>query len=313
MLARLQQFITFCLLAASIGWLAWFYNSGPGFAVTGCLLIALSYIGFLGIEFLLLRHINKTDPAPLATRRELLNAWWGEALVAPRIFCWRQPFRAHAVADNLSTSSVIQGKRGVVFIHGFFCNRGFWTPWLNRLQGNGHAFVALSLEPVFGSIDDYTAQIEAAVAQVTLASGMPPLLVCHSMGGLAARAWLQTMKAEARVHHVVTIGTPHGGTWLARFSHGINGMQMRLASSWQAGLDKNMPVDRHALFTCWYANSDNIVFPTSTATLRGADNRLLRAVAHVQMAFEPQIMDHALSLLANTPIQAPQASKMTVA
>ena len=107
MLARLQQFITFCLLVASLGWLAWFYQSGPGFAIVGSLLIALAYIGFLGIEFLLLRHINKTDPAPLATRIELFKAWLGEALVAPRIFCWRQPFRAHAVADNLSTSSEI--------------------------------------------------------------------------------------------------------------------------------------------------------------------------------------------------------------
>ena len=27
-------------------------------------------------------------------------------------------------------------------------------------------------------------------------------------------------------------------------------------------------------FTCWYSNSDNIVFPTSVASLPGADNRL---------------------------------------
>jgi triacylglycerol esterase/lipase EstA (alpha/beta hydrolase family) len=151
---------------------------------------------------------------------------------------------------------------------------------------------------LFGSIDDYTPVIDAAVQQVTATTGLAPLLVCHSMGGLAARAWLRTMKSEARVHHVVTIGTPHAGTWLARFGHGINGQQMRLSSSWQAGLNHGMPADRHSLFTCWYSNSDNIVFPASTATLAGADNRLIRAKAHVQMAFAPQLVDATLTMLA---------------
>lgn len=297
MLARLQQFITLSLLAFAFGWLAWFYNRAPLLAVAGFLFILLGYVGFLGIEFLLLKRINRTDPAPPATAGELFSAWLGEALVAPRIFCWRQPFRASAIPDNLAATSVVKGQRGVVFIHGFFCNRGFWNPWLKRLQGSGHAYVALSMEPVFGSIDDYTPQIEAAVQQITQVTGLPPLLVCHSMGGLAARAWLQTMRADDRIHHIVTIGSPHRGTWLARFSHSLNGQQMRLASSWHTGLDRDAPGQRPALFTCWYASSDNIVFPASMATLPGANNRLLRGKAHVQMAFAPQVIDETLALL----------------
>ena len=297
MLARLQQLITFSLLAASLTWLVWFYNSAPWLAVSGCLLILLGYIAVLGLEFLLLRHINKADPAPLATWAEIVKAWVGDVLMAPRIFCWRQPFRSHAIPDNLSPAGVVKGQRGVVFIHGFFCNRGFWNPWLKRLQGSGHAFVALSMEPVFGSIDDYTPQIEAAVQQVTAATGLPPLLVCHSMGGLAARAWLQTMRADSAVHHIVTIGSPHQGTWLARFSRSLNGQQMRLASSWQSQLDIGMPAGRRALFTCWYSSSDNIVFPSTSATLPGAHNRLIRGKAHVQMAFSPQLVDATLAML----------------
>ena len=221
----------------------------------------------------------------------------GETLVAPLIFCWRQPFRAEAILDNVAPASVTHGLRGVVFVHGFFCNRGIWNPWLERLQGQGHAFVAVNLEPVFGSIDEYVPQIDSAVRQVTQVTGLPPLLVCHSMGGLAARAWLQTMKSEARVYHVVTIGTPHRGTWMARFGHGKNGRQMRLLSDWQAQLDHQMPAHRHALFTCWYSNCDNIVFPTSTACLPSANNRLVRGAAHVQMAFLPVIMDATLATL----------------
>ncbi|MGH8857857.1 MAG: esterase/lipase family protein [Polaromonas sp.] len=297
MLAYLQRFITLSLVAAACGWLLYFRGSAPVLAVAGFLAIALGYTGFLAIEFIVLRVVNKRDPAPQPTWNELLGAWLGETLTAPQVFCWRQPFRANAIADQLSPQALVQGRRGVVFVHGFFCNRGLWTPWMRRLQGRGHAFMALNLEPLFGSIDDYAPQIEAAVQQITRATGLPPLLVCHSMGGLAARAWLRRMKAEARVHHVVTIGTPHRGTWLARFGHAHNSRQMRLLSDWQAQLNHQLPVDRHALFTCWYSNCDNIVFPASTATLPGADNRLVRGAAHVQLAFLPQVMNATLALL----------------
>jgi pimeloyl-ACP methyl ester carboxylesterase len=301
MLAQLQRFITLTLIAAAFGWLFYFRGNSPALAVAGFFVIALGYTGFLAIEFLLLRHINKTDPAPRPTWRELLRAWLGETLTAPRVFCWRQPFRMNVVPDRISAEASLQGRRGVVFVHGFFCNRGLWTPWLSRMQVSGRAFVAVNLEPLFGSIDDYAPQIDDAVRQVTHATGMTPLLVCHSMGGLAARAWLKQMKAEARVHHVVTIGTPHRGTWLARLGHGHNSRQMRLLSDWQAQLDHEMPADRHTLFTCWYSNCDNIVFPTSTATLAGADNRLVRGAAHVQMAFLPEVMNATLALLEAGP------------
>lgn len=297
MLARLQQLVTVSLLAAAAAWPVFFWKSSVVFAMAGFTVLVLGYSGFLALEFVALRFINRGDPVPRPTWKELVGAWLGETLVAPRVFCWRQPFRSLAVPDQLSMESVEKGRRGVVFVHGFFCNRGFWTPWLTRLQGTGHAFVALNLEPPFASIDDYVPLIDEAVQRVTAATGLPPLLVCHSMGGLAARAWLRTMKAEAQVYHVVTIGTPHRGTWLARFSLVTNGRQMQLSGPWHRDLDLATPSQRHALFTCWYSNCDNIVFPSSTATLPGADNRLVHGAAHVQLAFLPQVMDTSLAMV----------------
>lgn len=301
MLASLQRLITLSIIAASFAWLLYFGRSAPLLGCAGFMAIALAYSVFLAIEFILARQVNKGDTVPQPTWRELLAAWLGESLTAPRVFCWRQPFRPNAVPDQLGPPARVRGRRGVVFVHGFFCNRGLWTPWLKRLQGSGRAFVAVNLEPLLGSIDDYAPQIDDAVRRVAEATGQPPLLVCHSMGGLAVRAWLKQMQAEARVHHVVTIGTPHRGTWLARFGQGRNGRQMRLLSHWQAQLDHGMPAGRHALFTCWYSNCDNIVFPASTATLPGACNRLVRGAAHVQLAFVPRVMQATLALLDDRP------------
>ncbi len=296
MVARLQQLITCTLLVAALVWLLLFWEWSAVLALSGVVVLILGYSGFLAVEFVALRFVNRSDPSPQPSWRELAGAWWGETLTAPWVFCWRQPFRSKLFPDELALESAVPGRRGIVFIHGFFCNRGFWSPWLKQLQGSGHAYVAVNLEPPFSSIDNYVPLIDAAVRRVHEATGLPPLLVCHSMGGLAARAWLRAMKAEDRIHHVVTLGTPHRGTWLARFSRVANGRQMQLTGQWHQELDAGMPSHRHRLFTCWYSNCDNIVFPSSTAALPGADNRLLRGAAHVQLAFLPQVMLETLAM-----------------
>ena len=190
------------------------------------------------------------------------------------------------------------GRTGVLLLHGYFCNRGLWSPWLRRLQQQGVPCAALSLEPVFGAIDTWVPAIEAAVADLQRRTGRPPLLVGHSMGGLAVRAWLAAQPdaalADARVLGVVTIGTPHHGTWMARFGLSVNARQMRQQSPWLAALAAAESARRRALFTCFYGHADNIVFPAGTATLDGADNRHVPAAAHVHMAFEPVVINEVL-------------------
>ena len=121
-------------------------------------------------------------------------------------------------------------------------------------------------------------------------------------GGLAARAWLDAVPgADQRVDRIVTIGSPHHGTWLAQFSRVNNGRQMRIGGDWLRSLQAReavtAPNNRYDRFVCWYSNADNIVFPAATAMLPGADNRHVPGVSHVAMAFHPQVMRETLALL----------------
>ncbi len=292
MLARLQQFITLSLLTTAAAWAAVLFSRGePTFAIVGALLILLGYALFLALEFILLWFVNRADPTPNATPFQLLKAWFGEVTTAPIVFCWRQPFRSNAVPDFLTGKS---NQRGIVFVHGYVCNRGLWNPLMEKLQARGVPFVAVNLEPVFGSIDDYTPIIHAAVKRITAATGLAPVLVAHSMGGLASRAWLKTVMADALPHRIITIGTPHSGTWLARFGTTLNALQMRQGDAWQKALVAAESPERLARFTCFYGHADNIVFPASTATLPGADNRHIAACAHVHMTYQPQVWDEVL-------------------
>jgi len=293
-LARLQQFSTLTVAACALAWLAWQWPHAPVRAGVGFVLIVLGYSVFLAIEFVALRFAGGDGAVPRPSWRELAHAWLGETVAAAMVFGWRQPFRWREVPDQLEAGPALPPRRPVVFVHGFICNRGFWTPWLKEMRRLGHPFVALNLEPVFGSIDDYVAIIDQAVERVTRTAGLAPVLVCHSMGGLAARAWLQAKSADSRVHHVITIGSPHHGTWLGRFSRAANGRQMRLHSDWLRQLGSPAAVDQ---FTCWYSNCDNIVFPAATATLAGADNRLIAGAAHVDLAFHPKVMAESLAII----------------
>ena len=303
MLARMQKTLALTMLLLGIGWVAWALPVSMALALAGVLVLALGHAVFLAVEFVAVYVVNRRDSVPHAGFIAMVGAWVGESIMAPRVFLWRQPFRSNILPDHLTADDGIgiKGRRGVVFIHGFVCNRGFWNPWMQQIKGRGHAYVAVNLEPVFGSIQEYIPQIEAAVTQVTQATGMPPLVICHSMGGLAVRAWLRASHTarhpDSRVHHIVTIGSPHQGTWLSRFAFSVNGTQMRRQGQWLEILARDEPASRMARFTCFYSNCDNIVFPASTAMLPGADNRLVKGAAHVDMAFDESVMRQSLAML----------------
>jgi len=308
MLARYQRRLYAALLALSLGWLALCW---PEARWLGWLGFAACWFGFavaIGWEFALLclaaplpDSAVAAPPRPSAAR--LLRAWAIEVLQAAQVFGWRQPFASQREPDV--TAGFDTSRVGVVLLHGYFCNRGFWTDWLRRLRAQGHCVVAPDLEPVFASIDDYAPAIDLAVRRVTLLTGRAPVLVCHSMGGVAARAWLRAGRLEApdavpridRVARIVTLGSPHRGTWLARFSGSVSARQMQLDSRWLAELAAQSDPAWAQRFTCWWSDCDNIAFPVTTAALAGADNRLCAGAAHVTLASDTRVMDEVLQSL----------------
>ena len=320
MVARLQKTLVLATLLAMALWWHWMAPQSTGWALAGVALPLLLHAGVLGLQFVLMQranaraaasarvgtdagdHTSASMPVPLAGSGQRLRAWAGEVAASVRLFCWHQPFRSQAEPDLLvqpgSVHMGLGGARGVVLVHGFLCNRGAWRPWLRALRQAGHVCEAVNLEPVLGTIEDCVPTLEAAVQRVTQLTGRAPVLVCHSMGGLVARAWLRSAQNDARMHRAITLGTPHQGTALADLAYSPNGRQMQLGGEWLARLRQSEPPERAALFTCWYSNCDNIVFPSHAATLPGADNRFLPGVAHVAMAAHPLPLQNCLDGLA---------------
>jgi len=255
--------------------------------------LVLGHPTVLAVEMLIAHGVAARRGAVRGRWLDMVRAVLVEWFESTIIFAWRMPWRSNAVEDHLPKTS--RGLRGVVFIHGYICNRGLWNPWMRRLLKLDRAFVAVSLEPVFGSLDDYVPQIERAVRRLEAATGLAPVIVAHSMGGLVARAWLRSRATHKRsdgteeAARLITIGTPHRGTWLARLARTANGRQMAMDSPWMVALAAREPPTLSGLITSWWSECDQIVYPPPTAVYPGSEAKQLRGVGHIAMTAREEV------------------------
>ncbi|MBB2488033.1 alpha/beta fold hydrolase [Mitsuaria sp. WAJ17] len=246
--------------------------------------------------FLLLRRLPRPEGQPQPSVAQCLRAAGREWWAYEKVFSWQQPFGEKRSPDRCDASHA--GCRGVLLLHGFRCNRGLWQHWERRLDAQGLPHVSLSLEPPFASIDAYAEQIELAIRRLEEVTGLPPVVVAHSMGGLALRAWRRAVgAAPGRVHHVITLGTPHAGTLMAQLSGAPNARQMRARSSWLQTLAESESADWWRRFTCVYSCCDQVVCPSVLAVLPEAQTLVVPASGHLQLVFEPMVLDAVLRRL----------------
>lgn len=258
-------------------------------------------------QFLVLRVIPPAPGLPTAPLGDLLHAWWREVVVVTKVFSWQQPWAEHQEPDFIPDAAQGRGQRGVVLLHGYGCNRGLWNGWMKALRKRGIPFIAITQEPAFGSIDRYAPQIEAAMHALQACTGQAPLIVAHSMGGLSARAWWRSQgHAFDRIHRILTLGTPHHGTLLAKLGTTENARQMRGDSEWLNQMAREEPAQLAGHFDCLYGHCDQIVFPAETAILPGARVLHLPARGHLQLVFEPQAFERAMQLLEEPAQRAPE-------
>lgn len=172
----------------------------------------------------------------------------------------------------------------VLLIHGYGCSRAVWWWHRRRLEAAGWSVLTINLEPLYASIDHYVEPLARRIDEVLAQSGATQLiLVGHSMGGLVARAYLRRHGA-AQVRLLVTLGTPHGGSELARFGIGEGARQMRPGSAWLAALGPP-PVDTLTI----YSVHDNYVLPSTRLDLPGARRCALERLGHLAMLFSPRV------------------------
>lgn len=216
------------------------------------------------------------------------------------LFSVIQPFESFWLGpDRLNKLS---GERQpLLLIHGYQCNRGFWFWIRRRLEAAGWTVATHSMEPAWTEIDNYAEGIARRVDEVLAATGATQvILIGHSMGGLACRTYLRT-HGKGKVARMITLGSVHHGTRLARLGIGPNAGQMRIGNPWLLALGATGAVPLPRSSVSIYSHHDNFVFPQETGSrLEGAVNVAISGVSHLGMAFSPYVLGKLLEVLEAT-------------
>ena len=197
----------------------------------------------------------------------------------------------------------------VLLVHGYGCNSGYWHFMSRALRHSDIGHYTIDLEPVFAGIDQFVPALHARIEEICRQTGQQKLIIVgHSMGGLVARAYLRDHGA-ARVARVITLGTPHRGTGLARFGAGHNSRQMRWngsaaegrCSAWLARLACCEDPTVRGLFISLYSHQDNIVSPQLSSCLPGAVNIEFNGIGHVALGMHPSVLREVIAAIRQVP------------
>ncbi|MBV0933811.1 alpha/beta fold hydrolase [Marinobacterium weihaiense] len=204
----------------------------------------------------------------------------------------------------------------VVVLHGLYMSGLVMRPLCTRLHKRGYQTLNLSyntLEPDMAAI---TQQLDAFIGRE------PTAFVCHSMGGLIARRYLEGNSPASRyVDPVITLGTPHKGSVLAREIHAS-----RLKGMLKNSVDYLLTDNRHWPFKARLysiagdlplgvmpllsrqSESDGTVLLDETRVTGMTEHKVFR-LSHTSLIYSRRVLDYILGILkAQAPASAGPAA-----
>jgi Palmitoyl protein thioesterase len=182
----------------------------------------------------------------------------------------------------------------VLLVHGMVDNRSIFTLLRRSLRRCGFGQVRTVNYSVFTSdVRTAAAELGRAVDRVRAETGYERVhVVAHSLGGVIARYAVQRQGADARVHTLVTLGSPHGGTAAARMLPLRLCRQLRPGSDLLAELAGPAPECRTRFLAVW-SDLDQLVYPKANARIDHPDldaaSVLVRGVGHMSLPANPQV------------------------
>lgn len=308
MISRAARILILLQIAAAIGLfmlaLKVWQIEKPWIALALCIGFVCLFRALISANnfFIAWRYRSETPPSHRIGWRQAFRLFADEFKATMWSSSWSMPFFRFTKRPAANPIGL-----PVLLIHGYACNSGYWHALSQLLARANITHYAVDLEPVLGDIDGYAMTVQRAVETVCRETGHDKIIiVAHSMGGLATRAYLRD-HGSARVAKVITLGTPHYGTGLANFGIGINARQMRregsvrrnVPSEWLRLLEKSESAATRALFVSIFSHHDNIVSPQTSSCLPGARNIEFHGIGHVALALNPEIQAQVLEEIGN--------------
>ncbi len=178
-----------------------------------------------------------------------------------------------------------QEQRTLVMVHGYMANRSTLLPLASDLRLRGFSQVLYfsyssgqGIEPAARALREHL-QSHVRGGRIDL--------ICHSMGGLVARVYLQDLGGMRRVDHCITLCTPHRGTYNSYWVPSRVGRELRPDSPLLERLNSTMEACDSVRFLSISGGSDNIVVPRVFAS--HADELHIPDLGHIGILFSPRV------------------------
>ena len=190
-----------------------------------------------------------------------------------------------------------RGEIPVLLLHGLFNNRAswFWMKWKLRKQGfNTVATINLSS---WHNEEVLTELVAKKIDELRHRLGVNKVhLVCHSMGGIIARNFIQQRGGAAKVACCIYLGTPHLGSKLAPFALSPLGRLLIPGSDFLRRLAQAHPPES-VKTTNIYTTKDNMVLPNGNACLPWGETVELNGLGHTALIYRKTAQEAVVAAL----------------
>jgi triacylglycerol lipase len=177
-------------------------------------------------------------------------------------------------------------QRTTVLVHGYLGNRSSFFPLALYLKASGSAPVLSFSYSAANGIERAALELRDSLRGRVRGGRID--LVCHSLGGLIAIAWLQLLGGARRVDRCIMLGTPMSGTYNAYWLTSRVGRELRPGSPLLRRLEATRGAASSVRFSSIVAGSDNIVIPRVFSAAHG---ELIHVadLGHMGLLFSPTV------------------------
>jgi len=178
--------------------------------------------------------------------------------------------------------------RPVILVHGLADTSAKLRKMADYLRSLGWTVYSPTLTPSNGAVglDQLAKQLEGYIAE-HCGKSQPIDLVGYSMGGIISRYYVQRLGGSRRVRHLVTISSPHHGTWMGYMLGNPGARQMRPNSDFLNDLNRNTDALKQIRFTSIWTPLDLMIIPANSSHMDFGEEDIIWMPAHPLMVWTP--------------------------
>jgi triacylglycerol lipase len=192
----------------------------------------------------------------------------------------------------------------ILLVHGIVDNHSVFSVLDRALRQRGFETVAVYDYAVLTrDVRTAAGRLGEAVATLVRTSGHDRVhVVGHSLGGLLARYFVQRLGGDAYVRTLVTLGTPHGGTELARLAPRAFPLVRQLSPRSPVIRELAEPAPGcRTRFLAFSSDLDHLVVPSRNARIEHPDldatNVAVRGVGHLSLSINRRVAQQIATAL----------------